>query len=113
MKGPEGAVKSGGFDSFVQFPYSVYMEKSDAIAERMARLEGEYRAFSDFARQDLGQIKGTLGQVLALLTRLDQKLADAPSAAALAELRGRVEEISRQLPKPIAYTAPGGRRKSG
>lgn len=54
----------------------------------------------------LDQIIGILGQQGERIARIEGQLAAAPTSAEFHELRGRVEEISRRLPTPIAYQPP-------
>jgi hypothetical protein len=80
-------------------------DRMGRLDERMTRLEeGQERL-----RADMADIKGIPGQLVPMIARLDQRLADMPAASEFYELRGRVEELSRRVPVAVGVYQPPGR----
>ena len=72
-------------------------------------------------RLEAGQsdIKATLARLEPLLIRIVEEVGeikgrmnDAPTARDFGRLEGRLDEISRRLPVPLAYQPPEGKRSA-
>ena len=81
-----------------------------ALAENVARLEGQFIEFGKSIRSDIDDIKGTLAKLVPMIVRIDEKLSGVASASDVAELRGRIEEQSKFL--QIALASRQSRRSS-
>ncbi|MEI6986136.1 MAG: hypothetical protein WCK65_08410 [Rhodospirillaceae bacterium] len=73
-----------------------------ALAEVVARLEGQFQEFGKSIRSDIDDIKTTLARLVPMIVRIDERLSGVASATELAELKGRVEEQSKFLQIALA-----------
>lgn len=80
---------------------------------RLDRMEGDI----SHLKRDVAEIKGTLARLEPMIlrmveqqARIDGRLEEMPNARDFGRLEGKVEEMARRLPIPLAYTPPEEKR---
>ena len=75
-----------------------------AVHELGQRMERGFAELGQRMEHGLAEVKADVAEVRG-------RMSDAPTARDFGRLEGRLDEISRRLPVPLAYQPPEGGRK--